>query len=120
MTHPLPLTDELLQQFVAGELDTAQTEEILTRLADDEASLEKVEALWREQASDSAVFIPPLGPARARRLRRRLVRQIHQSEQSTSNKLTKGWGSVAVSWLRPLLDTPKRAQRHRKKRRNQD
>jgi hypothetical protein len=123
MTDPMPLTDELLRQLVAGELDSVQTEEILTRLADDEASLEKVDAMWQAQAKRTAVCpIPPLEPERAKRLRQRLVRQIHQSEPSTSHNPagTKGWGSVAASWLRPLLNTPKRAQRHRRKGRSQN
>ena len=119
MTHPTqPLTDELLQQFVAGELDEAQNEAVLTRLAEDEASLEKVDALWQAQSPGTAVFtIPPLEPERAQRLRQRLVRQIHRSNLgATVFKMgTQGFGSVAVSLLRPLLNTPTREQRHRRR-----
>ena len=115
MPHPRPLPDELLPQLVPGELNDAQPEAILTRLADDEASLEKVEALWQGQALATAVSpIPPLEPERAQRLRHHLVRQIHRTNLGASViKLgTQGFGSVAVSLLRPLLATPK--QRHRR------
>lgn len=123
MTQPQPLSDELLQQFVAGELDEAQTEEILSRLADDEASLEKVDALWQEQSLATAVFtIPPLETARAQRLRQRLVRQIHRSNLSANviKMGTQGFGSVAMSLLRPLLSSPHREQRHRRRSRRND
>ncbi len=124
MTHPTqPLTDELLKQFVAGELDEAQTEAVLTRLAEDEASLEKVDALWQKQAAATAVFtIPTLEPERAQRLRQRLLRQIHRSNLGANViKLgTQGFGSVAVSLLRPLLNTPTREHRHRRRGRTHD
>ena len=123
MTNQATLSDELLQQFVAGELDEAQTEAVLARLAEDEASLEKVDALWQEESLATAVFtIPPLEPERARRLRQRLVRQIHRSNLSANviRMGTQGFGSVAMSLLRPLLDAPNREQRHRRRSRNND
>lgn len=124
MTHQTqPLSDELLQQFVSGELDDAQAEEILSRLAEDEASLEKVDALWQAQTAAAAVYtIPPLEPERAQRLRRRLVRQIHRSNLSANviRMGTQGFGSVAVNLLRPLLDIPRRDQRQRRRARSND
>lgn len=123
MSQPQPLSDALLQQFVAGELDEAQTEEFLSRLAEDEASLEKVDALWQEQSLATAVFtIPPLEPARAQRLRHRLLRQIHRSDLSANviKMGTQGFGTVALSLLRPLLNTPHREQRHRRRSRSND
>ncbi|MBK8903397.1 MAG: hypothetical protein IPM53_19600 [Anaerolineaceae bacterium] len=123
MTHPQPLSDELLQQFVAGELDDAQTEAILTRLAEDEASLEKVDALWQEQSLVTAAFtIPPLEPERAQRLRHRLVRQIHRANLSVNiiKMGTCGFGRVAVSLLRPLLAPQNHKHRQRRRNRNHD
>jgi hypothetical protein len=118
-----PLSKELLRKFVAGVLGDAENEAIMARLAEDEASLELVDALWNEQASQTAVFQPPnLQPDQARRLRHRLLQQIHRADL-TMNMVkmgTQGFGSVAVSLLRPLLDTKNRAHRKKRRRRFND
>lgn len=118
-----PLSQELLRKFVAGELEDAENEQVLFRLAEDEASLEIVDALWSEQPAPTAVFtIPDLEPERAQRVRRRLVQQIHRSDLAMNvvKMGTMGLGSVAVGLLRPLLTTPKRDQRHQKRGRGND
>lgn len=121
--EPKPLTKELLRRFVAGELDEVENEAILVRLAEDEASLEFVDTLWQEQRSQTAVNdLPDLAPERAQRVRRQLIRQIHRSDLAANivKMGTGGWSRVALSLLRPLLDTQNRERRHRRRQRGND
>ena len=121
--NPKPLSKELLRRFVAGELDDAENEAIMAQLAEDDASLELVDALWEEQLSQTAVVkLPNLEPERAQRVRRRLIRQIHRSDLTMNVvKLgTQGFGSVAASLLRPLLSSHNREKRNRRRRRGND
>lgn len=123
INNPQPLTKELLRRFVAGELDDAENETIMAQLAEDEASLELVDALWEEQPSRTAVAeLPDLEPERARRVRRRLIHQIHRADLAMNvvKMGTQGFGSVAASLLRPLLDMPNRERRHRRRRKGND
>ena len=123
MENSKPLSKELLRKFVAGELDDAKNEAIMARLAEDEASLEIVDALWNEHATQTAVpQLPTLKPAQAQRMRHRLMQQIHRADLTmTMVKMgTQGFGSVAASLLRPLLDTKNRAHRNRRRRRRND
>lgn len=123
INDPKPLSKELLRRFVAGELDDAENEAIMAQLAEDEASLELVDALWEEQPSQTAVFdLPDLEPERAQRVRRRLIHQIHRSDLAKNVVCmgTTGFGSVALSLLRPLLDTPTRERRNRRRRSSND
>ncbi|MCA9919234.1 MAG: hypothetical protein KC445_14845 [Anaerolineales bacterium] len=123
INQPKPLSKELLRRFVAGELDETENEAVMAQLAEDEVSLKFVDALWEEQPSHTAVAeLPDLDPERARSVRRRLIRQIHRSDLTMNMvKLgTQGFGSVAVSLLRPLLDAPNRKQRNRRRRRGND
>lgn len=120
---PKPLSTKLLRQFVAGELGNAENEAVLLHLAEDEASLERVDALWAEQASQTAVVqLPDLEPERARQVRHRLIRHIQRSDLAVNMMLlgTQGFGTVATSLLRPLLNRPKRERRHRRRRRGND
>ena len=116
--NPKPLSKELLRKFVAGELDEAQSEAILSRLAEDEAALELVDALWEEQEQETAVpKQPTLKPEQASQVHRRLMHQIHRADLATNvvKMGTQGFGSVAVSLLRPLLSSNKRERRHRRR-----
>jgi hypothetical protein len=109
-----PLSKELLRRFVAGELDNAENEAIMARLAEDEASLEIVDALWQEQPSQTAVYdLPDLEPDRAQQMRRQIIRQIHRADLAVNivKMGTTGFGSVALGLLRPLLNNK---NRHRK------
>lgn len=118
-----PPSKERLRQFVAGELDEAENEAIMAYLAEDEASLEIVDALWEEQPSQTAVAeLPDLEPERAQRVRRRLIHQIHRSDlaKNVVRMGTTGFGSVALSLLRPLLNTQNRERRNRRRRRRND
>ena len=113
-----PFSKALLRKFVAGELDEAQHEAVLAHLAEDDASLEIVDALWEEQASHTAVpKLPKLKPERASQIRRQLVHQIHRTTL-TKNMIqmgTQGFSSVAGSLLRPLLSNNNHTRRHRRK-----
>jgi hypothetical protein len=123
INNPNPLSKELLRRFVAGELDDAENELVMAQLAEDEASLELVDALWEDQPSQTAVVeLPDLEPERAQRMRRRLIRQIHRSDLAINvvKMGTQGFGSVAASLLRPLLNTPKRERRNRRRPRGND
>lgn len=118
-----PPSEELLRRFVAGELDDAENEAIMAHLAENEASLAFVDALWEGRPSQTAVAeLPNLAPEQARRVRRRLIRQIHQADLAMNvvRLGTHGFGSVAASLLRPLLGTPGPARRHRRRRRGND
>ena len=115
-----PLSPELLRRFVAGELDDAENEAIMARLAEDEASLELVDALWQEQPSQPAVHnLPDLEPARAQQKRRQLIQQIHRADLAVSivKMGTTGFGSVALSLLRPLLNNKNQNRKNRRRRR---
>lgn len=121
--EPKPLSKELLRRFVAGELDDAQNEAIMARLAEDEASLGFVDALWQEQPSQTAVLdLPDLAPERARQMRRRVTRQIHRADLAMSmvKMGTRGFGDVALSLLRPLLSNKNQGRRNRRRRRGND
>lgn len=123
INNPKPLTKELLRRFVAGELDDAENEAVLAQLAEDETSLKYVDALWEAQPSQTAVAqLPDLEPERAQRVRRRLIHQIHRSDLAKNmvRMGTTGFGSVAMSLLRPLLETPNRERRNRRRRRGND
>lgn len=116
--EPKPLSEELLRRFVAGELDDAQNEEIMARLAKDETSLEFVDALWQEQPSHPAApSIPNLDSERAQRVRRRVIHQIHRADLAINvvKMGTQGFSSVAFSLLRPLLDRKNRGRRNRRR-----
>lgn len=118
-----PLSKELLRRFVAGELTEAENETVMAQLAEDEDSLELVDALWEEQPSQTAVVeLPDLEPERAQRVRRRLIHQIHRSDLAKNivKMGTTGFGGVAMSLLRPLLDTPKRERRNRRRPKGND
>lgn len=118
-----PLTQELLRKFVAGELKEAEAEQVMAQLAEDEASLQLVDALWHEQPSQTAVVeLPKLEPERAQRVRRRLIHQIHRSDLAVNmvKMGTQGFGSVAMSLLRPLLDSKNRESRHKRRRKQDD
>ena len=124
INKPKPLPEDLLRRFVAGELNEKENEKVMARLANDEASLEIVDALWNEQPSQTAVVeLPDLEPERAQRVRRRLIHKIHRSDL-TKNVFTlgtHGFTSVAVSLLRPLLDRKGReTRRNRRRRRGND
>ncbi len=115
-----PLSPELLRRFVAGELDDAENEAIMARLAEDEASLELVDALWQEQPSQTAVHnLPDLEPDRAQQMRRQLIQQIHRADLAVSivKMGTTGFGSVALSLLRPLLNNKNQNRKNRRRRR---
>jgi hypothetical protein len=117
--EPKPLSKKLLRKFAAGELNDAENEAVLSRLAEDEASLEFVDALWHEQTSPTAVpQLPNLKPEKAQQMRQRLLRQLHRTDLSLNvvKMGTQGFGSVAVSLLRPLLDSKNRAHRNRRRR----
>ncbi len=123
INEPPPLTQELLRQFVAGTLDQATNEQIMAQLAEDETSLELVDALWQDQPSQTAVKqLPDIESAQAKKMRRRLVHQIHRSDLALNVvKLgTQGFGSVAMSLLRPLLGSPKQTRRNRRRPRGND
>lgn len=115
-----PLSQQLLRRFVAGELDAAEAEAVMAQLAEDEASLEMVDALWQEQPSQTAVVeLPDLDPERAQQVRRRIIHQIHRSDLAlnVAKMGVQGFGSVAVGLLRPLLDTKNRESRRNRRRR---
>lgn len=119
----LPLTQNLLRQFVAGTLDKATNEQIMAQLAEDEISLELVDALWQDQPSQTAVAqLPNLEPAQARKMRRRLIHQIRRADLAVNVARlgTQGFGLVAMSLLRPLLATPNRNRRNRRRSRRND
>ena len=119
INEPKSLPLEMLRRFVAGELELDENEQIMAHLVEDEASLEIVDALWQEQSLQTAVSQPPnLEPERAQRVQRRLIRQIHRADLATNvvKMGTHGFGSVAVSLLRPFLDTKKRERRHQRRR----
>jgi anti-sigma factor RsiW len=119
----ITLSPELLHKFVTGQLDEAENEQIMVRLSEDEASLELVDALWNKQASQTAVSpVPPLEPERAKKMRRRLIHQIHRADLAVNVARlgTKGFGLVAMSLLRPLLAIPKRESRNRRRPRGND
>lgn len=123
INESIPLSRELLRRFVAGELDDAENEAILARLAEDEASLELVDALWQEQPSQTAVHnLPDLEPDRAQQIRRQLIQQIHRADLAVSivKMGTTGFGSVALSLLRPLLNNQNQARKNRKRGRGND
>ncbi|WP_420645766.1 hypothetical protein [Candidatus Leptofilum sp.] len=123
INNPKPLSKELLRRFVAGELNDTENEAVMAQLAEDEASLEIVDALWEGQPSQTAVIkLPDLDPERAQRVRRRLIHQIHRSDlaKNVVRMGTGGFSSVAISLLRPLLDTPNKEQRNRRRRRRND
>ncbi len=118
---PKPLSRELLGKFVAGELEDAEAEQVLAQLAEDEASLQIVDELWQEQPSQTAVsHLPNLEPEHAKKVRRRLIQQIHRSDLAVNivKMGTQGFGAVATSLLRPLLDTKNREGRHKRRRKN--
>jgi hypothetical protein len=123
ISEPQPLSKELLRRFVAGELDEAENEAIMACLAEDEASLAVVDALWQEQPSQTAVFdLPDLEPERAQQLRRQLIQQIHRADLAVNivKMGTTGFGSVALSLIRPLLNNKNRSRRNRRRRRGND
>jgi hypothetical protein len=123
ISEPQPLSKELLRRFVAGELGEAENEAIMARLAEDEASLAVVDALWQEQPSQTAVFdLPDLEPERAQQLRRQLIQQIHRADLAVNivKMGTTGFGSVALSLIRPLLNNKNRSRRNRRRRRGND
>lgn len=117
--HSKPFSKEILRKFVAGLLDEADNEAIMNRLVEDEASLEIVATLWNEPDVETAVpQLPNLKPEKAQQIRHRLLRQIHRTDLSLNvvKMGTQGFGSVAVSLLRPLLDSKNRAHRNRRRR----
>jgi hypothetical protein len=123
MNEQKPLSRKLLRSFVAGELDQTETEQIMAQLAEDEASLQIVDELWHDQPSQTAVIqLPNLEPERAQQVRRRIIRQIHRSDLAINvMKLgTQGFSNVAMSLLRPLLDSKNRERRHRRGDRKND
>ncbi len=123
INEPKPLSEKLLRQFVAGELDDAENEAIMARLAEDEASLEIVDALWQAQPSQTAVSnLPDLEPARAQQMRRQIIKQIHQADLAINivKMGTTGFGSVALSLLRPLINNKNQVRRSRRRRRRND
>lgn len=123
INEPQPLSKALLRRFVAGELDDAENEAILARLAEDEASLAIVDALWQEQPSQTAVLqLPALEPERAQQVRRRIIQQIHRADLAVNvaKMGTKGFGRVALSLLRPLLNDKNRDRRNRRRHRGND
>jgi len=123
ISKPKPLSQELLRRFVAGELDDAENEAIMARLTEDEASLEIVDALWHEQPSQTAVFeLPELAPEQTQQIRRQLIRQIHRTDLATNvvKMGTTGFGYVAISLLRPLLNPQNRGGKNQRRRRGND
>jgi len=123
INEPQSLSKELLRRFVAGELDDAENEIIMARLAEDDASLEIVDALWQEQPSQTAVHdLPGLEPERAQQMRRQLIRQIHRADLTVNivKMGTTGFGSVALSLLRPLLNKKSRPHKNRRRHRGND
>lgn len=86
-----------------------------------EASLQIVDDLWQEQPSQTAVsHLPNLEPERAKKVRRRLIQHIHRSDLAVNivKMGTQGFGAVALSLLRPLLDTKNREGRHKRRGNN--
>lgn len=123
MNELKPLSRKLLRRFVAGELDKTETEQIMAQLANDEASLEIVDEMWHDQPSQTAVVqLPDLEPERAQRVRRRIIHQIHRSDLAINvmKMGTEGFGNVALSLLRPLLDNKNRGSRSRRRRKQND
>ena len=123
INEPKPLSKELLRRFVAGELDNAENEAIMARLAKDEASLNIVDALWQEQPSQTAVLqLPDLEPERAQQMRHQLIQQIHRADLAVNivKMGTTGFGSVALSLLRPLLNNKNQDRKNRRRRRGND
>ena len=118
-----PLSKELLRRFVAGELDNAENEAIMARLAEDEASLEIVDALWQEQPSQTAVYdLPDLEPDRAQQMRRQIIKQIHRADLAVNivKMGTTGFSSVALGLLRPLLNNKNLHRKNRRRGRGND
>ena len=119
----ITISRDLLRKFVAGELDETENDRVMTRLAEDDSSLEMMDALWDEQtlyAPDAA--LPHLDPEQAKRIRRRLLHHIHRANL-TKNVLrlgTQGFGSVAMSLIRPLLSTKNQSRRNKRRRKSND
>jgi hypothetical protein len=114
------LTNEILDQFVAGKLNPEQTETVLALLAEDEASLERVDALWAQQPV--AATLPQLPPqARTQQpiTQQRVLRRIHQNDLTLNMLLmgTHGFAQVTASLLRPFVHPnphkPSRRKRNR-------
>lgn len=72
-----------LRAFVNGQLNEAETDIILNHLAECDQCLRIVDQLWAEYPTDLAYkAIPELDPITAKRLEKRLVKQIHRSDLS--------------------------------------
>jgi hypothetical protein len=123
INDPKPLSRKLLRKFVAGELENAEAEQVMAQLAEDDASLQIVDELWHEQPSQTAVTkLPDLEPEQARRVRRRLIKQIHRSDLAVNmvKMGTQGFGAVAASLLRPLLGNKNRGHRQKRRQKGND
>lgn len=95
----------------------------MARLAEDEASLDIVDALWQEQPSQTAVHnLPDLEPDRAQQMRRQLIKQIHRADLAVHivKMGTTGFVSVALGLLRPLLNNKNQDRKNRKRGRGND
>ncbi len=117
-----PLSRALLRKFAAGELEDTENEAIMMQLAEDEASLEFVDALWQEQQSHPTAVFPELGVEQTQEVRRRIVHQIHRSDlaKNVVSMGTRGFGSVAIGLLRPLLDSKNAERRNRRRPKGND
>ena len=73
--HPNNLDD-----FVAGNLDEAETNHIIEHIGQCDHCLQRVDTLWAATSPSTSDTVPDLDTTTARRLESRLFRQLHVSE----------------------------------------
>lgn len=105
----IPIPIETLQKFVAGELPVEDEERILAILAEDEETLAIVDELWTQEQhlSESIPNRRDIESERAQRIEKHIIKSIHRSNLALNVATfgTKGFLTVAMSLLKPLVDT---------------
>ncbi len=100
------LNDETVTRLVDGRLNKREQEQVMAHLAECDACVEKVDALWAARPLAAAVSqTEELDPAIARRVERKVVKRIHRSDLTAEilRLLVQGFAGVAVALARPLM-----------------
>ncbi len=106
--HPESLSD-----FVNGLLDEMKNKEVMEHLSECDDCLHKVDRLWSGTAASPATFrVPTLDPGTDVRMRGRMMRRIRRSNFAGTivRFATKGFVSVIVTFLQPLLPVRERTR----------
>jgi hypothetical protein len=106
----------LLQQFFAGELDEAESDEIIEILAANQTSLEIIDQLSSQ--SNAQAQTPVLKNEVVQRLESNLMQRIHVSNMlgAVLKMGTRGFASVTMGLLRPFIHRHPKHARHKRSR----